>query len=121
MSTARSYIKGRVRDEHVEIAERVIGRRLPIGAQVHHIDGDKKNNALNNLLICPSAAYHKLLHSRERALDHCGNANWFKCNRCHKWDSPENLYIGNRYAYHRECRNETQREYRWRKGICLPR
>ena len=95
--------------EHVLVAEKVLGRPLPKGAEIHHIDEDKANNANNNLVICPSKAYHSLLHRRLRALKECGNANWVKCLLCKKWDDPINLYIysvkGNPTprAYHREC------------------
>lgn len=124
MKNTRVYKKGRRVDQHVEIVESVIGHKLPKDAQVHHVDGNPRNNAKHNLLVCPSAAYHKLLHKRERALTACGNADWFKCIECKKWDAPENLYVYSGYkpyAYHHICRNARQREYRWRKGICQPR
>jgi len=54
--------------EHILIAERVLGRRLPRGAQVHHFDENERNNAHSNLVICPSMAYHKLLHYRAKIL-----------------------------------------------------
>lgn len=43
------------------IAERVLGRKLKNGEVVHHIDGNRNNNANNNLLICDET-YHKRLH-----------------------------------------------------------
>jgi hypothetical protein len=49
--------------EHTMIAEETLGRRLKRGEEVHHIDGDKTNNARTNLLICTSA-YHRQLESR---------------------------------------------------------
>jgi hypothetical protein len=62
--------KGVRRYEHIVIAERVLGRPLhslgrghPDTEVVHHIDGDKTNNAPSNLLIC-TPRYHTELHHR---------------------------------------------------------
>ena len=61
---------------HILVAEAALGRRLPAGAQVHHVNGQRDDNRGENLVICPDGAYHALLHRRERALDACGNANF---------------------------------------------
>lgn len=62
--------KGVRRYEHVLVAEKVLGRPLknfgrgnPATEVVHHIDGDKQNNAPTNLLIC-THQYHTELHHR---------------------------------------------------------
>jgi len=104
---------------HTAIAERVLGRPLPKGAQVHHVDGNGKNNNHMNLVICPSAEYHKLLHRRTDALDGCGNADYLKCDICGQWDDPKNMYLYLRLgrksprASHRHCRAAYLRH--WRK------
>ena len=54
-------------DEHVVVAERALGKHLPAGAVVHHVDVNRRNNAPTNLVICQDAAYHKLLHARLNA------------------------------------------------------
>lgn len=88
---------------HVWIAERVLGRALPPGAEVHHIDENPFNNTPTNLVICPDAAYHKLLHKRMRALRACGNANWLHCKHC-KTYGPSSLFaIYGRHAVRPEC------------------
>lgn len=75
--------KRKVRHEHAIIAERVLGRPLPVGAEVHHVDGNTLNNANTNLVICQDKAYHKLLHWRERIIKAGGNPNVGKfCSTC---------------------------------------
>ena len=97
---------------HKIIAERVLGRPLPKEACVHHIDGNGLHNTNSNLVICPNQAYHALLHRRQRALDACGHAGWYKCVFCKQWDEPKNmnLYIPKDQtsprANHRECQAE---------------
>lgn len=61
--------------EHVLIAERALGKPLPKGAQVHHVDENRRNNANTNLVICQDQSYHSLLHLRARVLRAGGNPN----------------------------------------------
>lgn len=55
--------------EHVLIAEKALGKPLPKGAVVHHVDGDPAGNRKPwNLVICPDQDYHLLLHRRAQEL-----------------------------------------------------
>lgn len=68
---------------HILAAEKALGRQLPAGAHVHHVDGNHLNNANSNLVICQDAAYHKLLHVRTRIVRAGGNPNTEKiCSVC---------------------------------------
>lgn len=98
--------------EHILKAEKVLKKRLPDKAEIHHLDGDKSNNSNSNLIICEGRAYHFLLHRRMNALKASNHADWRKCLYCKKWDNPENMYSIHQYAYHRKCKNEyIQKKY----------
>lgn len=86
--------------EHVTVAERVLGKPLPPGAIVHHVDGNPANNAPSNLVICPDQAYHLLLHVRQRAIEACGNPNYRKCMVCKRWDDPKNMKWAHSTTYY---------------------
>ena len=77
--------------EHRAIVEAVLGRSLPPKSQIHHVNGDEKDNRACNLVLCPDQAYHALLHRRLRALKACGNANWNRCCFCGEYDDPGNV------------------------------
>ena len=96
--------------EHIVIAEKILGKPLPLGAEIHHVDENRSNNTPSNLVICQSKAYHKLLHYRMRALKACGHAHWVKCEYCGIYDDPRNMYIrkGRAGGYHNYCVNEDQ-------------
>jgi hypothetical protein len=56
------------RFEHIVNAEKKIGRPLSDSEVVHHIDGNKSNNSIENLHVCKDNSVHRLLHgSLERA------------------------------------------------------
>ena len=96
--------------EHVLMAEKALGKPLPPGAKIHHVNGKEADNTRGNHVICQDAAYHKLLHQRTRAYKGCGHANWRKCKYCKNYDSPENLTINDGSIHHKECRNQQDRE-----------
>jgi hypothetical protein len=91
--------------EHILVAEKAMGKRLPNGAVVHHVDENRLNNAPSNLVVC-SRAYHILIHARMKAMAACGNPNWRHCYYCKRYDDPANMYVSpqGRVNYHSACR-----------------
>lgn len=75
-------INGEETQVHCLVAERALGKPLPNGAQVHHVDENRLNYSNNNLVICPSNAYHRFIHQRLNAYNACGHADWRKCQFC---------------------------------------
>lgn len=103
-------IAGRVVTEHILLAEKAIGKPLPPGAEVHHVDCNGWNNSPGNLVICPDHSYHALLHRRQRALDACGDANFLKCHLCKQYGPAEEMYIrkDGKGQWHRTCGNTSR-------------
>ena len=64
----RSNPAGYIR-EHILIAEKILGKALPDGAIVHHINENRADNCPGNLLIC-DRTYHNFLHKKMKELSH---------------------------------------------------
>jgi hypothetical protein len=104
-----SRISKKTQRKHVVIAEYVLGRELKNGEEVHHIDGNKRNNCKNNLVICENRSYHLLLHYRQDALNATGDPNSKRCGICKEWGSAHQLSqihrggVPKTWFYHKEC------------------
>ncbi len=59
------YRKIKGRHEHRIRAEQILGRKLMQGEVVHHIDGNKRNNAPNNLKVFKNQQQHAKFHKLE--------------------------------------------------------
>ena len=69
--------------DHILVAEKALGKFLPSGAVVHHVDGDRRNNHPSNLVICQDQAYHLLLHRRQRVVEMGGDPDTHRqCCTC---------------------------------------
>lgn len=66
-------VDGRRVYEHIHKAEKALGRPLPKGAIVHHMNKNTLDNDTPfNLIICPNQEYHMLIHARMRAFNYNG-------------------------------------------------
>ena len=59
----KTYKKLFGRHEHRAVAEQILGRPLLDGEVVHHIDGDKRNNRPENIMVFRSQADHAKYHA----------------------------------------------------------
>jgi len=83
---------------HVRTAQTAIGKALPAGAVVHHVDGNPRNNTNANLVICQDQRYHVLLHARARIVKAGGNPNTQKiCCTCKQLK--DRTWFSKRLAY----------------------
>lgn len=98
----RARPRGYVPD-HILIAEKALGKFLPVGSVVHHLNGIKSENSGNNLVVCQDERYHQLLHLRMKRKEKYGNFSVKKCKKCcaikHLSQFPPNLKAIDRHHH----------------------
>ena len=125
-SYARVRLKGKPGGQkHTVVAEAALGKPLPPRAVVHHVDGNRRNNAPSNLVICENRGYHNLLHYRERVLRAGGDPNQHRlCYACHLPKLPSAFgrrMNGRPESWCRDCRSHYAADrYRRLKWIDPP-
>ena len=62
----RAWRDGKAVRVHRLLAQEVLERELEVGEVVHHRDGDKANNAKDNIRVLPSQRHHMVLEHLER-------------------------------------------------------
>lgn len=55
-------VKGKPVRYHRYLMEKKLGRKLTKKEIVHHIDGDKLNNDIDNLFLCEDVTEHNIIH-----------------------------------------------------------
>lgn len=116
-------IDGEKKSHHVRVVEKSMGKALPDGVEIHHVNEIKSDNRPENLVVCPDRVYHQLLHARQRALDACGNANWRKCSCCGEYDDTSKMTgrasrgVSINTFYHKECAAKRVREGKARRKL----
>lgn len=69
--------------EHIRKAEIALGRSIPKGVEVHHIDENPANNENSNLVLCQDHGYHRILHTRMAIVRAGGDPRMDKrCSAC---------------------------------------
>jgi hypothetical protein len=98
-------------DLHRFLAMKALGKPLPAKVEVHHMERKKDGGVI---VICEDAAYHRILHIRQKAHETTGDVLKRKCTFCKEWDSLENLAkfarLGEHY-YHKNCRKQHRHNY----------
>lgn len=90
---------GKMKRLHVELAENVLGRKIPQGVVVHHAEG----GFVGALVICENKAYHNLLHARMNAFAATHDPKKRKCKRCKQYDTLNNLRVDGSSFVHNKC------------------
>ncbi len=119
-------VNGKNIGEHRLKMEIHIGRKLTKGEVVHHIDGNKSNNSIDNLILFPTKKAHTKYHHENGDLRLMAGENrkqtfkgMLQCRVCHNWKGLRKFltdakhYLGVRNIC-KDCYNLQRKERRQR-------
>jgi hypothetical protein len=111
---AEGLYAGQMIGEHVLVAAKALGRELPPGVEVHHLNEVKGDNRNVNLVICQDMTYHKLLHKRARVVQAGGNPETDRvCKGCGV--QPLGAFAKGPRSYCKKCNAELCKIYKEQK------
>lgn len=78
--------------EHILVVEKIIGRRLRGKEEVHHKNGDKKDNRPENLHLCSGRKEHMILEKQALRLADTGSLSLRRCIYCKQVKQLDQFY-----------------------------
>jgi hypothetical protein len=88
----KAGLNGSIR-EHILVMERSLGRLTLSTEAIHHLDGNKANNSIGNLMLFKTHGMHHAYEARIKAFEASGYHDWRQCRYCNQWDDPINLIV----------------------------
>jgi HNH endonuclease len=97
--------------EHILVMEKALGRPIETTEAVHHIDQNRANNYVGNLMVFKTHAQHLAYHKRLIVFEVCGHYDWRYCPFCERYDAVEKLKSYGKGFFHEPCRKAYYQKY----------
>lgn len=106
---------GRLMEHRLVMAEH-LGRMLDACEVVHHKDGDRQNNAIENLELMSGHKEHAATHAQESELYQLRQQGKLRCSACKEVKPLDSFDIGNSMRYGRKNQCKECRAVAYRKA-----